>query len=83
MPPALTRAAAVIGPPVSAFLAASLLKDNGAKSTTLLPAGSLPAAKIRSVFACVIVCSHGNGKTQYGKKHDDDRTSQTGGERET
>jgi len=24
-----------------------------------------------------------NGKTQYGKKHDDDRTSQTGGERET
>jgi hypothetical protein len=80
---ALIEAAAAIGPPVSAFLAASSLKDNGAKSTTLLPADSLPAGrKIRSVFACVIVCSHGTGRTPYGKEHDDDRTSQTGGERE-
>src|SRR5260370_3729473 len=39
MPPALTEAAAVIGPPVSAFLAASSLNDNGAKSPTLLLAG--------------------------------------------
>jgi hypothetical protein len=39
MPPALTEAAAVIGPPVSAFLAASSLNDKGGKSPTLLEAG--------------------------------------------
>src|SRR6202049_1516066 len=39
MPPALTEAAAVIGPPVSAFLAASSLNDIGWKSPTLLLAG--------------------------------------------
>jgi hypothetical protein len=42
MPPALTEAAAVIGPPVSAFLAASSLNDKGAKSPTLLLAGLAP-----------------------------------------
>ena len=35
----MTEAAAVIGPPVSAFLAASSLNDIGAKSPTLLEAG--------------------------------------------
>src|SRR5439155_11350374 len=39
MPPALTEAAAVIGPPVNAFLAANSLNDIGAKSPTLLLAG--------------------------------------------
>src|SRR3984893_18740218 len=39
MPPAFTEAAAVIGPPVNAFLAASSLNDSGAKSPTLLLAG--------------------------------------------
>src|SRR5260370_13696724 len=47
MPPALTDAAAVIGPPVSAFLAASSLNDNGAKSPTLLLAGlAWPSSQI-------------------------------------
>jgi hypothetical protein len=39
IPPASTEAAAVIGPPVSAFFAANSLKDNGTKSPTLLLAG--------------------------------------------
>src|ERR1700757_3388339 len=39
MPPALTEAAAVIGPPVRDRLAASSLKGNGGKSPTLLLAG--------------------------------------------
>jgi hypothetical protein len=39
MPPALTEAAAVIGPPASAFFAVSSLNDRRAKSATLLLAG--------------------------------------------
>jgi hypothetical protein len=53
IPPALTEVAAVIGPPINAFLVASSLNDNGAKSPTLLP-----AANVRFVFVCAILWSN-------------------------
>src|SRR4029077_3802844 len=47
IPPALTEAAAVIGPPVNAFLAANTLNDIGWKSPTLLLAGlAWPSSQI-------------------------------------
>ncbi len=44
MPLALTEAAAVIRPPVSAFFVASSLNNSGGKSPTLLLAGLAPRA---------------------------------------
>ena len=74
MPPALTSGGG--DRPVSAFLAANSLNDDGGKSPTLR-LRARAAAKSSScslVLGCVFVW---NRRTWYGKKHDDDRTSQT------